>query len=415
MSNHFHFSKFLYQNSLSLMLTFSSLCFAAQLQFDSYSPKNLQTINLVHITFGGGLFIAVGDSGVGRSPSGKIFTSPDGIKWTSTYTLNGIRLIGACYGNDQYVAVGHQGTILTSPDAVSWTLQNSGTAGNLQTVIYGKDQYVAAGFGNSVLTSPDGIKWTSNTLSGDFCSVAYGNNMYALADGSLLNSPSMVSRLFSSPDGIKWTLENFSNSIYTIWTSMTFGDSLFLATGYMGDIGYSYDAVNWSKTGLNMDEGYFLRSVCFGDNKYVVVGDSGYIYSSENGTKWSKCISNETITLGSIAYGNDRFVVIGVSGKVLISSTETVVASKVSSGTDWKATFKIKNKLISASLPFSVNNSSLKIDIFDLSGNKLHSAVHSPDSRVIDIPDSKLPNGTYLVEISNRSEKKGHFSFTNVR
>jgi hypothetical protein len=64
--------------------------------------------NLRAVTYGNGLFVAVGDSGV-------VITSSDGITWTSrTSGVNNI-LYGITYGNGLFVAVGNSGVVITSP------------------------------------------------------------------------------------------------------------------------------------------------------------------------------------------------------------------------------------------------------------------------------------------------------------
>ena len=55
-------------------------------------------------------------------------------------TLNGVT-----YGNGIFVAVGDAGTILTSADGITWTSGTSGTNSNLYGVAYGNEQFVAVG------------------------------------------------------------------------------------------------------------------------------------------------------------------------------------------------------------------------------------------------------------------------------
>jgi hypothetical protein len=55
--------------------------------------------------------------------------------------------LGITYGNGLFVAVGSEGTILISPDGRSWTKQNSGTTKHLHAVAYGNGLFVAVGDG----------------------------------------------------------------------------------------------------------------------------------------------------------------------------------------------------------------------------------------------------------------------------
>ena len=62
---------------------------------------------LTAVTYGGGLFVAVGDPGV-------IVTSTDGVNWTAQSAGTDEALRGVAYGGGVYVAVGAGGTALSS-------------------------------------------------------------------------------------------------------------------------------------------------------------------------------------------------------------------------------------------------------------------------------------------------------------
>jgi hypothetical protein len=59
------------------------------------------------------------------------------VSWTARTSGTGDWLGGVTYGNGLFVAVGDFGTILTSPDGVSWTARTSGTGNDLYGVAYG--------------------------------------------------------------------------------------------------------------------------------------------------------------------------------------------------------------------------------------------------------------------------------------
>src|SRR2546422_6211696 len=54
-------------------------------------------------------------------------------------------LLGATYGNGQFVAIGYSGTVLTSLDAVTWTSRLTERDGHLEDVAYGNGRFVAVG------------------------------------------------------------------------------------------------------------------------------------------------------------------------------------------------------------------------------------------------------------------------------
>ncbi|NPA72046.1 MAG: hypothetical protein GXO35_04380, partial [Gammaproteobacteria bacterium] len=102
-----------------------------------------------NITYGDGLYVAVGNVGA-------ILTSWNGEEWTLQDSGTNSALLGITYGNDTFIAVGEHGTILTSPDGENWTAQTSGTSYSLKGITYGNGTFVAVGSSGTILTSPDG-------------------------------------------------------------------------------------------------------------------------------------------------------------------------------------------------------------------------------------------------------------------
>jgi hypothetical protein len=93
--------------------------------------------NLNAVTYGAGLFVAVGESGA-------IVTSSNGIDWrnqnSGTSTLRAV-----AYGDGLFVAVGDDGVILSSTTGVHWTNHESRTSNSLFAVTYGAGRFVALG------------------------------------------------------------------------------------------------------------------------------------------------------------------------------------------------------------------------------------------------------------------------------
>jgi hypothetical protein len=74
----------------------------------TWTRRTWQGHSLYDVTYGNGLFVAVGEDGI-------ILTSPDGVNWTRQIPPTGNWLYGVTYGNGTFVAVGDRGIILTSP------------------------------------------------------------------------------------------------------------------------------------------------------------------------------------------------------------------------------------------------------------------------------------------------------------
>jgi len=100
---------------------------------------------LSDVTYGNGIFVAVGSSGI-------IFTSPDGRTWTAQSSGTTHDLYGVTYGNGIFVAAGY-GKILTSPDGSAWTAQSSGTTRVLEGITYGNGTFVVVGQTGTILQS----------------------------------------------------------------------------------------------------------------------------------------------------------------------------------------------------------------------------------------------------------------------
>jgi hypothetical protein len=110
------------------------------------------------VAWNGTTFVAVG----GTFDNGVVFTSPDGVTWTSQYPGLIDALSGATKGDGLFVAVGDAGTIVTSPDGVNWASQNSGTTTDLNSVVWTGQNYVAVGDGGIALVSSNGVNWTAS-------------------------------------------------------------------------------------------------------------------------------------------------------------------------------------------------------------------------------------------------------------
>jgi hypothetical protein len=97
------------------------------------------------VTYGGGYYVAVGDSGT-------ILTSTDAVNWNEpNYLTTGNNLSAVAYGDGLFVAVGDNGWTVLSSDAVNWTSVGSPTINNLDAVTYGPNGFVAAGENGTIL------------------------------------------------------------------------------------------------------------------------------------------------------------------------------------------------------------------------------------------------------------------------
>ena len=85
-------------------------------------------------------------------------TSPDGITWTfRDAPAETISWFSVTYGNGLFVAVGDSGGVMTSPDGITWTARTAAEANQWQAVTYGNGVFVATADSgtNYVMTSLD--------------------------------------------------------------------------------------------------------------------------------------------------------------------------------------------------------------------------------------------------------------------
>ena len=292
------------------------------------------SITIKSITWSGTQFVAV-------ALSGAIFTSPDGITWTTR--LAGVSYGVTSYGSlmsvswspslSRYVAVG-VGNIMTSSDGITWTPNTSGAISTsfLYRVIWSGTQFIAVGnagiitsgglsltSANAILTSPDGLTWTPQTsgIPGNLLGVAWSGTRYvAVGDVTLM-----------STDGINWS-KVADNT--TGWTSIVWSGAQFAEVGSSGSIRTSPDGITWTS---QSSQPASLYGVAWTGVQFVAVGGSGgsafygfpgvggtpgYIATSPDGITWtSRTIGvvgttyNTSYSLFDAAWNGSKLVVVG--------------------------------------------------------------------------------------------------------
>ena len=264
-------------------------------------------------TFGGGVLTSVVWSGtqfvaVGLVQSdGIIYTSPDGITWTSQ-TVNASSpssLHGVAWSDiqTQFVAVGDNGTVLTSSDGVTWTTRNSGAT--LFGVAWSGTNFVAVGYGGGIYTSPDGVTWTSrtsnttNNLYGVTCS---GANCVAVGLGSII--------LNSTNGGATWTPRTLGTATNGL-SGVAWSGSSFAAVGEGGTVLTSPDGVTWTTRTSGITN--YLFNIAWTGTQFVAVGSGGGVYTSPDGVKWAAQTSGSIYSLYGVAWSGTQIVAVGDS------------------------------------------------------------------------------------------------------
>jgi hypothetical protein len=245
-----------------------------------------------------------------------IWTSPDGISWTTRTSGISETLLTVSYnGKDLWVAVGTSGTIITSPDSVTWTARTSGTANDINSVAFdGKNLWVAAGVNGTILTSSDGIAWTTQTsgTANDLGGVLYNDKDLWVVVGA-------AGTILTSPDGITWTARTSGTA--QLLTRNAYNDKdLWVVVGAAGTILTSPDGITW--TARTSGTAQVLWGVAYNSRDlWVATGATGTILTSPDGITWTAQVSGVADRLTSVAYnGSDLWILVGDEGTILLSS-----------------------------------------------------------------------------------------------
>jgi len=298
-------------------------------------------VNLKDITFGNGIFVAVGENGV-------CFSSIDGNSWTQQNTGTSMELLNIVYGKGVFVAVGYRG-IITSSNGINWEISSQNEGGT--QVAYGKDIFLVSGesFGGlsgdmwqRILTSSDGIDWTSHDIDNmyNLSAITYGNGMFVTM-GSTTSIYRQATRrsILTTIDTINWTIKHIGfNAYYTSYAvnSVAHNNDMFIAVG--GVILKSYEGAIWTIMSSDIySEVLTLSKVIYGSGIFVALGRDSLgadsIFTSTDGINWTQRISINDNGLRNIAYGNGLYVAVGDKGTILVSDngiTWNLIASGIS-------------------------------------------------------------------------------------
>jgi len=269
-------------------------------------------IDLRGVTYGNGLFVAVGSKTVGNSSEGFIFTSQDGINWTRKRIGKDAQFRGVTYGNGLFIAVMDNDTILISKDGVQWTKPKT----KISNVKYVEDYFIATGtvkvrkdgtYYIDIYTSKDGINWNkqSSNFHYFFNDFAYGNGLFVgvgaefFEEGDMIGDVTYSDYIYVSKDGKVWNKRKIGAKV--ILYGITYGDGLFVAVGEElrefpnsdSVILTSKDGINWKKQNVGKD--IWLRGITYANGLFVVVGwkdndknNPDLILISRDGEKWTR-------------------------------------------------------------------------------------------------------------------------------
>jgi len=140
--------------------------------------KNRIYSQLWDITFGLEKYVSVGWN-LKKCCLGSIFYSYDGLTWSSVKNKTKFgQLNGVTFGNGVFVTVGPSGMIMNSRDGITWTQVSSNTKNYLYGVKYLNKSFYSYGKLGTILHSNDGIRWKplNTNTNQSVMGITYTNN-----------------------------------------------------------------------------------------------------------------------------------------------------------------------------------------------------------------------------------------------
>ena len=215
------------------------------------------------IAYGTNRFVAVGKNG-------GLATSGDGLNWFYNQVTNSvIEYSGVTYGGGLFVAVGNgiplaQTNIAISTDGLKWN-EKRGVLNPLTRVAYGNAEYVAVGDGG-IVRSAAGATWTS-VHTAAFYDVAFGNGVFVI----------------SGPTGL-W-VRGLAGGITFVTNSaaraVTFAAGTFVAAAADGSfILTSTNGTNWTARSTTPLLGWGPSALAFGAGTFVAAGFPNHLAQS---------------------------------------------------------------------------------------------------------------------------------------
>jgi len=138
----------------------------------------------------------------------------------------------------------------------------------------------------------------------------YGESLY-LAGG-------FTGELATSTDSITWTAR--TSGIAVQINDFTSGNSLYVYGANGGVIRTSTDGITWTARTSGSATTTNITALTFGDNLYVYGNSIGAIRSSTNGITWTARTSGTTFSIRALAYGDGLFAYGDANGNIRTST-----------------------------------------------------------------------------------------------
>jgi len=288
-----------------------------------------------------GRFVAVASSGLGN----RAMTSTDGLAWTIRSTPANYSWRSVTYGVvtstgiGLFVAVafanGSGDRVMTSLNGQTWTTRTTPTTNGIDPrwtsvtygIVNGNSRFVAVAADGEVMTSSNGENWNQETTPSAnwWTSVTFGNGLFV----AVTDDP-VGSQVMTSSNASTWTLR--TTPIDNSWKSVTHGNGLFVAvssTGAGDRVMTSPNGITWTIRQSAADNDWY--SVTHGNGLFVAgawSGNANRVMTSPDGVTWTIRTSSANSDWGAVAFGAGRYVFVadfGTGGRVMTSIAPTSV------------------------------------------------------------------------------------------
>lgn len=243
--------------------------------------------------------------------------SEDGITWNG-YAVENLQMAMICAIPSGFVAT--KGTYTyRSADGVNWTrINDNGTANYQNPMVYADGKVVIVdSYGNIGSYSTDeGQTWTTVQINAGFriTQGCYGNGMF------LFTFAGRNLDYIYSKDAVTWSTGSFprtgasGSAIY--WSSVCYGNGIFVALSLYGYIATSSDGINWSLSdgfrGIDTMDWWLIQ---YGNGRFIAEHGSSNVnvtfYTSLDGISWDLVGESAALGYKSICYGGGKFVAVG--------------------------------------------------------------------------------------------------------
>lgn len=273
---------------------------------------NYWKMDICGSAYGNGRLVLAGGTNNGEIYGTKrnlILTTLDGINYTAAETIQlnlGAEVFtSVTFGKGLFVAVGTDAIIQTSVDGYVWSYSRVEYGQSLEGVAYGGGKFVAVGDKGLILYSSDGKTWykAATKSSYHYKAVAYANGMFVLVG--------LQGILATSTDGNQWTFRA-SGTPYPL-ESVTYGNGKWVAVGLAKSFATSSDGKVWSATSDPNSDVHYL-DVVFANGQFVICGRDGKLFKYVPGVAWTALKSKLSVDLLTITYGNGIFIAAGIAG-----------------------------------------------------------------------------------------------------